>query len=65
VLSGGFSIDPACINTVDEFGLYSYPDNPKVETDKPNKTDDHAMDALRYLCLGITEPVIDLGKVYA
>jgi PBSX family phage terminase large subunit len=65
VLSGGFSIDPACVNTIDEFGLYSYPDNPKVETDKPNKTDDHAMDALRYLCLGITEPVIDLGKVYA
>jgi PBSX family phage terminase large subunit len=65
VLAGGFSIDPACINTVDEFGLYSYPDNPKVETDKPNKTDDHAMDALRYLCLGITEPVVDLGKVYA
>lgn len=64
VLSGGFSIDPNCINTIDEFGLYAYPDNPKIETDKPVKDHDHALDALRYLCMGVTEPVIDLAKVY-
>lgn len=61
VLTGGFSIDPACIHTIDEFGAYAYPDNPKIETDKPVKADDHAMDALRYLCMAIAEPVDMLG----
>jgi phage terminase large subunit len=61
VLKGGFSIDPACVNIIDEFGLYAYPDNPKVETDKPVKDNDHGMDMLKYMVLGITEPVDTLG----
>lgn len=52
VLADGFSIDPSCTNTIDEFGMYAYPDNPKVETDKPVKEHDHAMDALRYGIMG-------------
>lgn len=53
VLGRGFSADPSCTNLIDEFGMYSYPDNPKLELDKPVKDNDHAMDALRYLCVGI------------
>jgi phage terminase large subunit len=52
VLAGGFSIDPSCINIIDEFGLYAYPDNPRVETDKPVKDFDHGMDMLKYMVLG-------------
>ena len=64
VLTGGFSIDPDCIDTIDEFGLYAYPDNPRIETDKPVKDHDHAMDALRYLCMGALEPTINLADFY-
>lgn len=39
-----------CLNTLDEFGLYRYPETregvPKQE--KPLKVDDHLMDAIRY-----------------
>ena len=65
VLASGFSIDPACSNTIDEFGMYAYPDNPRVETDKPVKDNDHALDALRYGVVGMTQPVIDLGVFFA
>lgn len=64
VLTGGFSIDPDCIETIDEFGLYAYPDNPKIETDKPVKEHDHGMDCLRYLANGITEPTVNLADYY-
>lgn len=53
VLDSGFSIDPSCQNTIDEFGMYAYPDNPRIETDKPEKKYDHAMDALRYGIVGL------------
>lgn len=56
VLANGFSIDPSCQNTIDEFGMYAYPDNPRIETDKPVKEFDHAADALRYACLGMLTP---------
>lgn len=52
VIAGGFSIDPSCTHTIDEFGMYAYPDNPRIETDKPVKEFDHAMDALRYGVMG-------------
>jgi PBSX family phage terminase large subunit len=73
VLARGFSVDPSCTNLIDEFGMYSYPDNPKIETDKPVKDNDHAMDALRYLCVGlfgdiataITDPGDDLAAYLA
>jgi len=64
VIAHGFSVDPACVNLIEEFGMYAYPDNPKVETDKPVKDHDHALDALRYGIVGITAPMIDLAAYY-
>lgn len=64
VLKDGFSIDPSCTNIIDEFGLYAYPDNPRVETDKPTKEHDHGMDMLKYMVLGALEPVVDLANFY-
>lgn len=52
VLADGFSVDPDCVNLIDEFGMYAYPRNAKLETDKPEKDHDHAMDALRYGVMG-------------
>lgn len=59
-LQRGFSIDPSCVNTIDEFGLYAYPDNPKIETDKPTKEHDHAMDTLRYFCMRSAPIEVDI-----
>lgn len=39
-------INNVCQNTIREFGLYRWDD--KATEDKPLKTDDHAMDAVRY-----------------
>lgn len=64
VLSTGFSIDPSCENTIDEFGMYAYPDNPKIETDKPIKDNDHAMDMLRYGIYGGSEPTVNIEEFY-
>lgn len=52
VIEHGFSIDPGCINTIAELETYHYPDGKRKETDKPVKESDHALDALRYFCLG-------------
>ena len=43
---GDILISDCCVNTIREFGLYSW--DTKSETDRVIKTDDHAMDALRY-----------------
>lgn len=40
----GFSVDPACIHTIEELGLYSY-----GEDGNPRDENNHCMDALRYL----------------
>lgn len=53
-LRQGFSIDPSCINTIDEFGLYAYPENPRIESDNPTDDNNHSLDALRYLVNGLT-----------
>lgn len=65
VLNHGFSIDPDCVEMIDEFNEYVYPSNAKVESDKPIKDHDHAMDMLRYAIVGATEPVFDLAGYYA
>jgi phage terminase large subunit len=38
------SVDPSCINTINEFESYVW----KPEKDEPVKENDHAMDAIRY-----------------
>lgn len=61
VLQQGFSIDPSCVHTIEEFGLYAYPSTGRTETDKPIKDHDHALDSLRYGIAGMTEPAHVLG----
>lgn len=43
---GRIRICEACVNTIKEFGLYSWDDD--APEDKPIKENDHAMDAVRY-----------------
>jgi len=42
----GFYISSRCVETIKEFNLYSYPEN--TDGEEPMKTNDHAMDAIRY-----------------
>lgn len=65
VFQTGFTIAPDCTSTIDEFGMYCYPDNPRIETDKPKQENDHAMDAIRYLCMGAADPVLDLKEFFS
>lgn len=39
------TVDPSCVNTINEFESYTW----KPLKDEPNKDNDHAMDAIRYL----------------
>lgn len=50
------TMDPSCVNVVDEFESYAYPDN-KRESDNPVKANDHALDAIRYGMMGLVTPV--------
>ena len=51
------TIDPACIDTINEFESYVW----KPEKDEPLKENDHAMDALRYLIHAVGAPApVDL-----
>ncbi len=63
------TIDPSCVNTINEFESYIWAkDKSGQATDKPEKHDDHAMDAGRYALMGvayaepatITQSTIDL-----
>ena len=45
----GLYISSKCVNTIKEFNLYSYPD--KMDTEEPDKENDHAMDSLRYFLI--------------
>lgn len=61
----GLTVDPSCVNTIAEFGLYAYPAGSETslgavdgETredgkDDPVKKHDHALDALRYAIVGL------------
>lgn len=46
------TIDPSCINTINEFESYVW----KPEKDEPIKENDHAMDAVRYYTFGMNLP---------
>ena len=48
----------SCIHTIDEFMLYRYPEpvGGKIVKDAPVKQDDHCMDALLYLVMGLSKP---------
>lgn len=44
IADGGLTIDPSCVNTINEFESYIF----KEGKDEPMKEFDHSMDALRY-----------------
>jgi hypothetical protein len=54
----GLVVDPRCVNTIAEYGMYRYPAAPEGVTlkrdprDEPVKLADHAMDATRYALHG-------------
>lgn len=48
------TIDPRCVQTIAEFEQYQWAPNREGLTDKPLKTNDHAMDSLRYLIMGLS-----------
>jgi hypothetical protein len=54
----GVLVDPSCINTIAEYGMYRYPATPEGVTLKRDPRDelvklaDHAMDATRYALHG-------------
>lgn len=58
-IADGLTVDPACVNTVAEFESYHYPDN--GQGDDPVKQNDHAMDALRYVCTEVAVPPLEPG----
>lgn len=61
-MANGLTIDPACVNLINELETYHYPDN-RQESDKPVKEIDHACDALRY---GLaSEPALMTGELVA
>lgn len=59
----GFTVDPSCRGLIDEFGMYHYPENARIETDTPVKEYDHAQDALRYLVAGVLAVKRKPGKI--
>lgn len=49
------TVDPSCVNMIEEFETYKYPDGVRSTSDAPVKDHDHAMDALRYVVFDISE----------
>ena len=43
------TIDPSCVNVINEFESYQWKQTRGIEKDEPVKENDHAMDAIRYL----------------
>lgn len=70
ILSARLRVSSGCINLITEAGAYQFP--PEIEagddTENPIKGMDHAMDALRYLCLAVSRRLPTRAKprrVYA
>lgn len=58
------TVDPSCTPLLDEFGEYAYPANSKPGNENPVKDNDHTMDALRYVTMGVSKPVFDLKQFF-
>jgi phage terminase large subunit len=55
----GLTVDPSCRNFIAEIEAYQYP--PKhPEKDQPIKANDHLMDDLRYLCMELSAPEMEV-----
>ena len=53
--TGRLKILRRCKELIRELGLYHFDPDKTLSIDKPVKEDDHACDALRYLCQGISK----------
>lgn len=53
---------PSCANTVKEFEQYQWAGDKHGFIDRPAKQSDHAMDALRYLIMGIKEQASNVAN---
>lgn len=47
------TLHTSCANTISEFEMYQWSENKHGMQDAPVKAHDHALDALRYLCMGL------------
>jgi phage terminase large subunit len=54
----GLTVDPSCRNFIAEIEAYQYP--PGNEKDQPIKANDHLMDDLRYLCMELSAPEMEV-----
>jgi phage terminase large subunit len=52
------TVDPGCVETLAELESYQYP--PGNEKDQPIKANDHLMDDLRYLCMELSAPEMEV-----
>lgn len=61
-----FFITPECGNTLNEFGVYMYPDEKdgRNPSSKPLDYMNHAMDALRYVCISLDPDIHGNGSVF-
>lgn len=61
--NGKLRIHKRCVNTIWELETYSYPEKRDMHNpdENPIKENDHAMDALRYVCM-MTVPSIERGQ---
>lgn len=55
------TVDPSCVNLIAELESYSYPDGGHAEKDNPIKANDHACDAARYACMGLSAPAVEVA----
>jgi hypothetical protein len=55
----GVVFTPGCVNTFAEFGQYQWASNRDGLRDEPRKTNDHTMDTLRYLIMGVVASMTD------
>jgi PBSX family phage terminase large subunit len=63
LISNRLKINQRCINLISEFEMYSYEDEEaeKNQKEKPLKSNDHALDALRYVVL-MLQPEVKLEQ---
>lgn len=55
------TVDPSCENYISEAETYAYPDGGKADKDNPIKANDHAQDAVRYACMGLSQPPVRIA----
>lgn len=55
------TVDPSCVNLIDEFETYRYSSGGRSDSnDTPVKEFDHALDALRYACMDLATPPLEV-----